>query len=75
MENTKKRDEMKLLYTTNEGITAWATLEAKLSEGYYDGYITIGEIRKQILYGMVNRNDTFHALINILGYYKENAVI
>jgi len=64
-----------LLFTRNDGKTDYAIIAVHKENGYYAGYITIGIIRKQVISGMIDKNDAHVATVRILSNYRDNSVI
>ena len=65
----------KLLFEKYDGTTSQATITTKKENRYYASTIKIGIISRCVNSGMLHKNDSYGAAVQLLGYYKEHAVI
>ena len=63
------------LFTRNDGKPDLAIIAIHKENGYYAGYITIGTIRKQVISGLIDKNDAYVTTVRILSNYRDNSVI
>jgi len=64
-----------LLFTRLDGQTDTAIIYVRKEQGYYAGYIKIGTIARKVLSGMIHKHDAHNGTVQILSYYKDNAVL
>ena len=65
----------KLLFTRLDGFVDLAIFTTRKIKGYYATSIKIGTISRQVNSGLLNELDSYHAAVQTLDFYQDNAVI
>ena len=65
----------KLLFTRLDGITDEATIITRKVKGYYATSVKIGTISRCINSGIIDKFDSHNAAVQVLSFYKDNAII